>query len=280
MVGAPDVDDLIELALDELVVVIGDIGGEIGGRAVAAHHHVVLVLAQSGGDEPGSVCLLGDISTLLQQRHHLLVLAVIVEALLAEPDVEAHPKQLQVAPDLRHYFFQAQLAQFGYRLFRGEGEKAVFLLGDNLLRQLDHIVAEIAVGGHLGFFAQSLLVAGVEGTIESRHLAAGVVDIVFLFDVVALRRQDISQRAAQNRPPPVPDVEGAGGVDADELELDTAALAQVEVAVGFARRPDGVHLPGQPVVAQGEVDETGWGHGDAFDFGGGLNKGGYVLSNS
>ena len=46
VVGAPDVDDAVEVAQDELVVVVGDVGGEVGRDAVAAHQHVVLVLAQ------------------------------------------------------------------------------------------------------------------------------------------------------------------------------------------------------------------------------------------
>ena len=41
MVGAPDVDQLLEAAV-EFILVIGDIGGEVGGVAVAADQHIVL----------------------------------------------------------------------------------------------------------------------------------------------------------------------------------------------------------------------------------------------
>ena len=42
VVGAPDVDDLIEAADLELVAVVGDVAGEIGVEAVGAAQHVVL----------------------------------------------------------------------------------------------------------------------------------------------------------------------------------------------------------------------------------------------
>jgi hypothetical protein len=51
VVGAPDVDDALEAAL-ELVHVIGDVGGEVGGLAVLAHHDAVLLVAEGGRAEP------------------------------------------------------------------------------------------------------------------------------------------------------------------------------------------------------------------------------------
>ena len=42
VVGAPDVDDLVEAADGELVAVIGDVGGEVGVEAVGPAEHVVL----------------------------------------------------------------------------------------------------------------------------------------------------------------------------------------------------------------------------------------------
>ena len=51
VVGAPDVDDLVEAPL-ELVQVVGDVGGEIGVEAVLALDDAVLLVAEGGGFEP------------------------------------------------------------------------------------------------------------------------------------------------------------------------------------------------------------------------------------
>ena len=42
MVGAPDVDDLVEMTHGELVAVVSDVAGEIGVEAVGAAQHIVL----------------------------------------------------------------------------------------------------------------------------------------------------------------------------------------------------------------------------------------------
>ena len=86
VVGAPDVDDPVKAAHRELVAVIGDVGGEVGIKAVGAAQHVVLqselfdvlrlfarrqqlVREDAGGGEPeGAVALIG-IAQLLKLRH-------------------------------------------------------------------------------------------------------------------------------------------------------------------------------------------------------------------
>ena len=42
VVGAPDVDDLVEMTHGELVAVVGDIAGEVGVETVGAAQNVVL----------------------------------------------------------------------------------------------------------------------------------------------------------------------------------------------------------------------------------------------
>ena len=44
VVGAPDVDHAVEAALDELVIVIGDVGGEIARAAVGADDDLVFAV--------------------------------------------------------------------------------------------------------------------------------------------------------------------------------------------------------------------------------------------
>jgi hypothetical protein len=65
VIGAPDVDDALEAAL-ELVHVIGDVGGEVGGLAVLADHDAVLLVAEGGGAEPERAGLLVEVAGLAQ----------------------------------------------------------------------------------------------------------------------------------------------------------------------------------------------------------------------
>ena len=51
VVGAPHVDLAVEAAL-ALVLVVGDVGGEVGVLAVGAHEHPILVVAEVGRAQP------------------------------------------------------------------------------------------------------------------------------------------------------------------------------------------------------------------------------------
>jgi len=50
-----------------LFVVVGDVGGEVGGYAVAAHEDVVLVLTQRSGAEPQRALFFLDITAFLSR---------------------------------------------------------------------------------------------------------------------------------------------------------------------------------------------------------------------
>ena len=51
VVGAPDVDLALEAAL-ALVLVVGDVRGEVGVLAAGAHEHAILVVAELGRAQP------------------------------------------------------------------------------------------------------------------------------------------------------------------------------------------------------------------------------------
>ncbi len=169
-------------------------------------------------------------------------------------------------------FHQADLPQLINSLVGRHLQKTVALFVDNLGGKVDHVSAQVAFGGHFGGAAEPLLVAGVERVAEVVHLAAGVVEIVLSGDVVAAGGHDIGERAAQDGAAPVPDVERPGRVDADELDLHALAGAEVDVAEVAAVCQDGVHLAGQPLVFQGEIDEARRGDVDALDLFRGLDE--------
>ena len=58
VVSAPDIDDTVKATDGELVVMVGNIGGEVGGNAVGTHQNLVLFSAELGGLVPDSAVLL------------------------------------------------------------------------------------------------------------------------------------------------------------------------------------------------------------------------------
>src|SRR6202035_3895002 len=71
MVGAPHVDLAIEAAL-ALVLVVGDVRGEVGVLAAGAHQHAVLVVAVVGRAQPQSALAAIGMPALLEQREHMI----------------------------------------------------------------------------------------------------------------------------------------------------------------------------------------------------------------
>ncbi len=121
------------------------------------------------------------------------------------------------------------------------------------------------------------MVAGVEGGAEGAGLGAGVVDVVLALDVVARGFEDGGDGVAEHRAAAVADVEGAGGVGGDELDLDAVAPAEGDVAPGGTGVDDGVDLGALPVEAEADVDEAGRSDADLADEVAGFDAGGDLL---
>ena len=107
MVGAPHVDLAVEAAL-ALVLVVGDVGGEVGVLAARAHEHAVLVVAVVGRAQPQGALAAIRVAALLEQCQRMLdradgravgvvkVLAGLVQRALIRPAVEAlHAKRAE-----------------------------------------------------------------------------------------------------------------------------------------------------------------------------------------
>ena len=101
VVGPPDLHHPLEVPQEELIVVVGQVGGQVGGLAVAADEHVVLLLAQLAGGEPDGALPLHQIASVAQDSHHLVEGAGRIEALLAEPDIVVDIDGRQVVADDR-----------------------------------------------------------------------------------------------------------------------------------------------------------------------------------
>ena len=131
-------------------------------------------------------------------------------------------------------------------------------VGRHLRRPVGDVVALVAVlgDGPAG-------PGGGQRLGEQLDLPAPVVDVVLPVDLVAAPVEDPAQGVAVGRPPSAAGVEGAGGVGADELDVDPLAAAQIGPGVALDAglhhlAEDGV----QPAVVEAEVHEAGAGDGD------------------
>ena len=178
MVGAPNVDHAVVAAPPELVAVIGDVGCEVGGRAVAADNHVVLIGAKRGRREPLRAVAEDDVAALPQERHRLLVAPVRVQVAFAEPNVELHADAVEVgANDVQHPVERLlPQARRRFRLVHLQIARAAPLR--EFRAQLLEVRSLIAVLRQRRVFAQRLRVAGEHGAIEQFHLRARVVHVV------------------------------------------------------------------------------------------------------
>ncbi len=117
MIRAPDVDQEVETAFD-LVVVIGDVGGEIGPGPVRLLHRAVLIVAELGGAEKGLLAFLPVVGKLALRRLQLALIdkakalqpfqrrldpAGAVEGLLRRIDVHLDAEQRKILADHLHH---------------------------------------------------------------------------------------------------------------------------------------------------------------------------------
>ena len=95
---------------------------------------------------------------------------------------------------------------------------------------------------------------------EHPRLRVLVVDVVLALGLVAGELEQPGQRVAQDRAPPVADVQWPRRVHAQELDLKPLAPAEVGRAVARAARGDLGHESLQPGRGQPEVDIPAIGH--------------------
>ena len=278
VVGAPDVDDLIEAADFELVAVVGDVAGEVGVEAVGAAQHVVLqaelvdvlvllallavLVAHDlrGLDPERAVLFIGpaEVGELFRRVGNK---AGLVQGGLEEPFVELDAVALKVALHLGDVAVEAEARHIGVALRLGLVQIALAVLGVERLRKLLDVVAVVAVLGELdGVLAlDELEVAGLDALGELFDLVAEVVDIELTPHVRAGPVEHARERVAEHAAAGVAHVHGAGGVGGDELHHVFLALQAVVGAVGLALGLHGGADALIPAVIQAEVQEAGAG---------------------
>ena len=262
VVGAPDVDEVVETAL-HLVVVIRHVAHEVRHLAVGLDEHAVLLVAERARLEPGGAVLDVDVALLVHGRKAavdgaLAVLVGLVEAALAEPAVERRAEALGHAMLLGQLVGVGALAEVLHALGRVGIEPLVAVFVDDGLSDVLHVRAGIAGFGHLHVAAEQLLVAHGHRLAEVVHLGAVIVDVELLVHVVAGMAHDARRGVAERGPAAMAHVHGAGGVGRDVLEVDLAlALGDLALAEVALLGADGGHHALERRRLQADVDEAG-----------------------
>ena len=223
VVGAPDVDEPVIAAL-ELVVVVGDVRGEIGQAAVGLAQHAVLVVAQGLGGEPEGTVLVEGVPGFGQGVEGGLDGAALHQGLFREPVLVFHAEVGQVGldavQDLVHGAFVAAVLT---GLVFHVGQAGVF--GQHLAGDVDDVAAAVVVLRPFHGTAGQFLHAQPHGKAQDAHLATGVVDVVFGLHVEAGLAQQAGQAVAHGGAAAVAHVQGAGGVGGNVFHQGLAALA-------------------------------------------------------
>ena len=238
MIGAEQVDQSI--GRRELhVVVIGDVHREVGRLAVRASEHAVLVVAglfPLGRAEPEGAVLLVAEATRRELLQHLLRQAFVTDvALLGRPDVELDGVVAQ-DPALRVDHPRDRIApeMLDPLALGGAVDEAPALVAVRL-REIDEVLAGIAILGERGRLAELLLHACLERARERLELIARVVDVELGRDVGALRPEQPCEGVAHRGCARVDDDQRAGRVRRDELHADAAARLALTAPVRGAR---------------------------------------------
>ena len=251
MVGAPDVDEMREPAV-ELVAVVRKVVAEIRRGAVAADQDPIAAVAEVGGAQPvGAVRVVG-VATRVELRENVGDITAFVQDALGEPRVEMHADALEIGANLPDDVEVAPLASVleGHRVAE---------LGAHARGHLVEIRPAISVLGNL-----LASVPSEQRRTEQVELCARVVEVVLPMHLRALRREEIRNRIADRNPAPTTRMQRTGRVDRDEFEVHALACER-------GRRPEARagtdHLAqhfGQPRRREEDVDEA---RRRNFDFG-------------
>ncbi len=95
VIGPPHVDNPLESPV-ELLHVIGDVRGEVGGHAVLPNHHAILVVAKTRRLKPDGAVLVIGVTGIAQGLNGSIDGAAFQQRAFRVPAVEDHPEFLQI----------------------------------------------------------------------------------------------------------------------------------------------------------------------------------------
>ena len=161
VIGAPDINHLVEPARI-FMLMIGNIGCEIGGFAVISDDHAILLITENGAFEPAGAIVLVDKPLTLQRVQKFQNGIVLVEFLLAEIIVKNNAKVLQIGLDTRQYLPRGIVGIVGNIMLLLPQLTACFFLPDAPGDVLN-VVSPVTVLRKIRLFAPQLLIAQQHG---------------------------------------------------------------------------------------------------------------------
>ena len=141
----------------------------------------------------------------------------------------------------------------------------VALLAVQLIGDRDDIGAAIAVCRKGEFPAATFQIAQPCTDRQDLHLASGIVDVVLAAHVVADRLQQVGDRCAERRMPPMADVQRPGRVRGDEFHQYAAPTAQLRPSVSGTFIEDAREFAAIGVRLDEEIQKAGAGDLDPLD---------------
>ncbi len=245
VVGPEDVDDPVEAPLEELVAVVGEVSRQVGRIAVRLDEHAVAGVAEAARAQPDGSVLVEDVASLAKAGDGVGDLAALLDGGLGEPFVELDAHRLE------------RLLDVGEDPVGGETAGLHHLLGAVVaLREIGDVLALVAaLADHLA------TPPGEQALAELADLAAGVVHVVLAGDERPRPCHDAGEGVPVGAEPAVADVQRAGRVGRDELDLHPLAVAELRSAIAVgALLYDLAEDVVQPGGRQPEVHEAGPGH--------------------
>ena len=248
VVGAPDVDEVVEAAV-ELLGDVADVGREVGRFAGGSVDDPVLVVAEGGRAEPDRAVLLVDMAALAQALDRSGDPALVVEPRLARPDVEMHAERLEAGLDPFADATGRPPTDDGRGIGAVGGGGGPDVVGDGRHQVMD-VGALVAVLGH----RLTALERG-DGRAQVADLRTRIVEVVLARDPLAAGLEDATEQVADERATSVADVERPGRVGGHELDVDRPGAGRGDATPGGRIGEDRGDRRLERLVAQTEVEE-------------------------
>ena len=179
----------------------------------------------------------------------------------AEPNIIIYAEFVKTAFDCREFFFQCSGNHFLLTFFFRQLQIAVAYFCDNALGGIDDILAVITFfRERIIYIAQFLTITGFQRESQIDNLIAGIVNVIFLGDIVSSHFEQIGQGVAQCTAARVPHVQQAGRVGTDKLDLYFFSVSQIHGTVSSILRFHNWQNVIHPIRGQVKIDKTGTGN--------------------
>ena len=252
MVGAQHVDAQVESTL-ALVEEVGDVAGDVGGVAVGLEDDTVLVVPERGGTQPPRALGLVQVAVALERLDRPVNGARGEHGVLMGIDVKDGAELGERVLDVGEHQVDPGRAEGLQRLVLRHVE-------DTRMRG-HHLRGDVLDVGPGVPVLRGLLPTCSSGqrAAEPVDLGTVVVEVVLAGDLGSGGLQDAAERVTDGRPPGAAQVDGAGGVRGDELEIDPSAGHRVAVAVPLPLLEHGGDERALRTGVEPDVEETGTG---------------------